>query len=69
MHMTKILMGAVVGAGLLLGAGPAAQALPFAAVGAVAGLRARRTDRENRRGDRRRQTQGQTYGAQPRLNP
>ncbi len=36
MHMTKILMGAVVGAGLLLGAGPAAQALPFAAAGAVA---------------------------------
>jgi hypothetical protein len=33
--MTKILMGAVVGAGLLLGAGPAAQALPFSAVGAV----------------------------------
>jgi hypothetical protein len=34
--MTKILMGAVVGAGLLLGGGPAAQALPFAAVGALA---------------------------------
>ena len=35
MLMTKILMGAVVGAGLLLGGGPAAQALPFAAVGAL----------------------------------
>ena len=36
MLTNKILMGAVVGAGLLLGAGPAARALPFAAAGAVA---------------------------------
>jgi hypothetical protein len=35
MRMTKNLIGAVVGAGLLLGAGVAAQALPFSAVGTV----------------------------------
>jgi hypothetical protein len=37
MRMTKILMGAVVGAGLLIAAGSAADALPVAAAGAVVG--------------------------------